>query len=211
MWGTILNRYGRVCAVAYSGPDSTSAWPGSRIISAQKANTANSFSLDSLALSSANLYQPTQPGGSLWHITLTNLMNPQVVFEGLSSNYGNPCGTPNQDGMCFQKSGGVVAFGGGLALFNSEGHVVGGIGVAGDTSCTDHFGAWRARSNLKLDYVPGTPVPGNYDNINFYGSDGTPSATGFGQPICTPEDPAIAASLVVPGGPFTPRTPLRRK
>ena len=31
-------------------------WPGSRVISAQKANTANAFSLPGLALSTANLY-----------------------------------------------------------------------------------------------------------------------------------------------------------
>jgi len=210
MWAATCNRYGYTCAVVFAGENNLDSWPYGRGRAAMKASCANGFSNDFVSLSTTNLYQPTQPGGSLWHITITNLMNPLVVFDGLSSNYGNPCGYPNQDGMCFKKSGGVVAFGGGLALFNSEGHVVGGIGVAGDTSCTDHFGAWRARSILKLDYVPGTPVAGNYDNINFYGADGTPSPTGFGQPQCTPEDAAIAASLVVPGGPFTPRTPYRK-
>ena len=34
---------------------------GSRVISAQKANTANAFSLDGLALSTANLYRPFNP------------------------------------------------------------------------------------------------------------------------------------------------------
>src|SRR5262245_50607053 len=50
MWGTIVNRDGIVCAVAFTGADRGSQWPGSRVISAQKANTANSFSLPGLAL-----------------------------------------------------------------------------------------------------------------------------------------------------------------
>ncbi|AGA90086.1 hypothetical protein Thimo_1289 [Thioflavicoccus mobilis 8321] len=41
MWGTVVNRDGVVCAVAFSGDDRGSQWPGSRVISAQKANTAN--------------------------------------------------------------------------------------------------------------------------------------------------------------------------
>src|SRR5678815_3781578 len=79
MWATIVDRDGVVCAVAFSGTDRFSQWPGSRVISAQKANTANSFSLDStssisgsgtafaplaspvgLALSTANLYAAVQ-------------------------------------------------------------------------------------------------------------------------------------------------------
>ena len=47
MWGTIVDRDGVVCAVAFSGVNRGAQWPGSRVISAQKANTANAFSLDS--------------------------------------------------------------------------------------------------------------------------------------------------------------------
>src|SRR5689334_14601860 len=75
MWATIVDRDGIVCAVAFSGNDRGTQWPGSRLISAQKANTANAFSLDSsgvsgsskngLVLSTANLYSAVQPGGSL--------------------------------------------------------------------------------------------------------------------------------------------------
>jgi hypothetical protein len=43
MWATIVDRDGVVCAVAFSGTDRFSQWPGSRVISAQKANTANAF------------------------------------------------------------------------------------------------------------------------------------------------------------------------
>src|SRR5688572_4635389 len=45
MWGAVVNRDGIVCAVAFTGTDRGRQWPGSRVIAAQKANTANSFSL----------------------------------------------------------------------------------------------------------------------------------------------------------------------
>jgi len=64
MWATIVDRDGVVCAVAFSGTERGSQWPGSRVISAQKANTANAFGLDGLALSTANLYSAVQPGGA---------------------------------------------------------------------------------------------------------------------------------------------------
>src|SRR5919108_5662417 len=54
MWGTIVDRDGIVCAVAFSGVNRGAQWPGSRIISAQKANTANAFSLDSSSFSSGS-------------------------------------------------------------------------------------------------------------------------------------------------------------
>src|SRR5262245_60967518 len=43
MWATMVNRDGVVVAVAFSGQDRGDQWPGSRVISAQKANTANAF------------------------------------------------------------------------------------------------------------------------------------------------------------------------
>jgi hypothetical protein len=49
MWATIVDRNGNVCAVAFTGIDRGAQWPGSRVISAQKANTANAFSLDRVA------------------------------------------------------------------------------------------------------------------------------------------------------------------
>src|SRR5713101_9703198 len=54
MWATVVNRDGVVCAVAFTGGSRGDQWPGSRVISAQKANTANAFSLPGLALSTAN-------------------------------------------------------------------------------------------------------------------------------------------------------------
>src|SRR5215212_8003322 len=65
MWATVVNRDGEVVTVAFSGNDRGDQWPGSRVISAQKANTANAFSLPGLALSTANLYSAVQPGGGL--------------------------------------------------------------------------------------------------------------------------------------------------
>jgi len=44
-WGTIVDESGIACAVAFSGSDFIQQWLGSRAISAQKANTGNSFSL----------------------------------------------------------------------------------------------------------------------------------------------------------------------
>ena len=50
--------------------------------------------------------------------------------------------------------GGVNVFGGGLALYNAKGTLIGAIGVSGDSSCADHNIAWRTRHTLSLDFVP---------------------------------------------------------
>src|ERR1035441_4721149 len=73
IWATVVNRDGVVCAVAFTGNGRGDQWPGSRVISAQKANTANAFSLPTLALSTANLYTAVQPGGSLYGLQAGNL------------------------------------------------------------------------------------------------------------------------------------------
>jgi len=67
-----------VCAVAFTGFDRGDQWPGSRVISAQKANTANAFSLPGLALSTAKLYSAVQPGGSLYGLQHSNPVDTQV-------------------------------------------------------------------------------------------------------------------------------------
>ena len=58
MWATVVDRDGVVCAVAFSGVNRGAQWPGSRVISAQKANTATAFSLD-FSSSSGGSGQPT--------------------------------------------------------------------------------------------------------------------------------------------------------
>ena len=67
-WAAIANRDGVICAIVFSGPDRGSQWPGSRVVAAVKATTANAFSTSSFALSTANLYAAAQPGGPLYGI-----------------------------------------------------------------------------------------------------------------------------------------------
>src|SRR5438552_5593910 len=130
MWATVVDRDGVVCAVAFLGADRGSQWPGSRVISAQKANTANAFSLDGLALSTANLYSAVQPGGSLYGLQHSNPVDTSVAYMGPSASYGTA-----SDPMVGRKIGGVNVFGGGLALYKGARRVVGAVGVSGDTSC----------------------------------------------------------------------------
>jgi uncharacterized protein GlcG (DUF336 family) len=198
MWGTVVNRDGIVCAVAFTGTDRGSQWPGSRVISAQKANTANAFSLPGLALSTANLYAPVQPGGTLFGLQESNPVNTDAAYRGPSTHYG----TAN-DPMVGSKIGGVNVFGGGLALYNSKHELIGGIGVSGDTSCADHNIAWRTRNNLHLDYVPaGVSADATRpDNINYMGLVPVPSLPNdFSHPICkiAGEDKVSAISAALP-------------
>src|SRR5262245_47750889 len=110
MWGTVVNRDGIVCAVAFTGANRGSQWPGSRVISAQKANTANAFSLDGLSLSTANLYSAVQPfGGSLYGLQHSNPVDPSVAYSGSPGSYGAGTGDP----MVGKRIGGVNVFGGG--------------------------------------------------------------------------------------------------
>src|SRR5215469_1271441 len=106
MWATVVNRDGMVCAVAFTGTDRGSQWPGSRVISAQKANTANAFSLPHLALSTANLYSAVQPGGSLFGLQESNPVDTNVAYGGNSMLYGQA-----NDPMVGGKIGGVNVFG----------------------------------------------------------------------------------------------------
>jgi uncharacterized protein GlcG (DUF336 family) len=197
MWATVVNRDGVVCAVAFTGNNRGDQWPGSRVISAQKANTANAFSLPGLSLSTANLYTAVQPGGSLFGLQLSNPVNTDVAYGGSPSNYGR-----HNDPMVGGRIGGVNVFGGGLALYNSDDRLVGAIGVSGDSSCADHNIAWRTRNTLVLDYVPaGVSGDGTRpDNIVY---DITPqagqmpgvSAGGWGHPVCSADATGIAAKL----------------
>ncbi len=156
MWASIVNRDGIVCAVVFTGAKRGDQWPGSRVISSQKANTGNAFTLDDLALSTANLYPLVQPGASLFGLQESNPVDPRVAYQGNSKHNGQP-----NDPMVGEKIGGVNGFGGGLGLYNSNGDVIGGLGVSGDTSCADHFIAWKVRNALGLDNVP------TCDNIVF--------------------------------------------
>ncbi len=199
MWGTIVNRDGIVCAVAYTGSDRGAQWPGSRVISAQKANTANAFSLPHLALSTANLFSAVQPGGSLFGLQASNPVNTRVAYRGESRDNGG-----SSDPMVGGKIGGVNVFGGGLALYNAQHELVGGIGVSGDSSCADHNISWRTRHNLVLDFVPGgvsgdASHPDNivYDIVNPVGLPIGVSASGWGHAACSAAATSIAGMLPV--------------
>ena len=189
MWATVVDRSGTVCAVAYTGATVDAQWPGSRVISAQKANTANAFSLKGLSLSTANLYSAVQPGGSLFGLQESNPVNVEAAYKGPAADFGS-----DKDPLVGAAIGGVNVFGGGLALYNKDGVIVGGLGVSGDTSCADHNIAWRARHALALDYVPAGVAPTKDDQIIYDIKNGK-SAHGFGHPQCGGKENAIARAL----------------
>ena len=197
MWVTVVNRDGVVCAVAFTGEARGDQWPGSRVISAQKANTANAFGLRGLSVSTANLFSAVSPGGSLYGLQHSNPVNTQVAYRGNAANYG----TPN-DPMDGGKIGGVNIFGGGFALYNKRGEIVGGMGVSGDSSCADHNIGWKTRHNLLLDFVPGgvSGDPARPDNIVYDitaqpGQQEGVSPSGWGHPTCSAAATAISTSL----------------
>jgi uncharacterized protein GlcG (DUF336 family) len=187
MWLTLVDGSGVVCAVTNSldgtadNADATAdIWLGSRVISAQKANTANAFSNGRLALSTANLYSAVQPGGSLYGLQHSNPVDATQAYEGKAGDFGTP-----KDALVGTRVGGVNVFGGGLALY-ANGKKIGAIGVSGDTSCTDHVVAWKVRASLGL---AGVPVFGDFDKmlqdikLNPNGGTGI-SPSGFGHPVC---------------------------
>jgi len=188
MWGAVVDRTGVACAVAYSGAALGDQWPGSRIIAVQKANTANAFSLPGLSLSTANLYTAVQPGGSLYGLQHSNPVDPGLAYRGPSVNWGT-----DNDPTEGWRIGGINVFGGGLALYDSVGTLLGALGVSGDSSCADHNIAWRTRNYLRLDFVPAgvSPDPLRPDNIVY------DQTSGWAHPICNNEVVAIAANLPV--------------
>ena len=164
MWGAVVNRDGIVCAVAFTGANRGSQWPGSRAIAAQKANTANAFSLP----------------GTLYGLQHSNPVDTTVAYRGPAANFGQ-----EDDPMIGERIGGVNVFGGGLALYTSKGILIGAVGVSGDTSCADHNIAWRTRHTLNLDFVPAGVSAAGDDNINYQGLVTVPSlAHDFSHPIC---------------------------
>lgn len=162
MWGAVVNRNGDICAFATNQPaDKTQVWPGSQAIAKAKAYTANAFSLDSLALSTALLYTFSQPGHSLWGLNQSQPFNPAAL-----GSYGGKN----------QTVGGIITFGGGVPLYR-DGKIIGGLGVSGDTACADHEIAKRVRNVAGLNPPGGMLV----DDIS-YSSVDQPSA--FTHPLC---------------------------
>ncbi len=152
MWATFVDETGKVCAVVNTGVKGelagNSQWLGSRVISAQKANTGNAFSLNGLAISSGALYAAVQPGGSLYGLQESNPVDAAAAYKGSPANFGKA-----NDPLVGTRVGGVNVFGGGLPLYKN-GVKVGGIGVSGDTSCTDHAFVWKMRQILAMEPAP---------------------------------------------------------
>jgi uncharacterized protein GlcG (DUF336 family) len=164
-WGAIVNRNGEICATSVATDDPASAWPGSQAIAKAKAYTANAYSTDALALSTARLYTLTQPGHSLWGVGEPNPFNPNCLVS--------PRDSANTNGkVC----GGSIAFGGGVPLYRGN-TKVGGLGISGDTACADHELAKRIRHVASLDPAKGQLA----DDIVFASVDG-PSE--FAHPLC---------------------------
>src|SRR6266704_3466018 len=155
MWAAVVNRDGDLCAFATSTDDPTQVWPGSQAIAKAKAYTANAFSLDTLPLPTARLYTFTQPGHSLWSLGQSNPFDPHFLA---------PIG--GQGGGDNQIAGGLIFFGGGEPLYKN-GKIVGGLGVSGDTSCTDHEIAKRVRDAAGLNPSGGATV----DDITYSSAD----------------------------------------
>jgi len=192
MWASVVDRDGVVCAVAFSGQERDDQWPGSRIISVQKAYTANAFSLKGLALSTANLYSAVQPGGSLFGLQESNPINTTAAYAGSPEAFGT-----TSDPLIGQRIGGINVFGGGLALYNKDG-IIGAVGVSGDTSCADHNIAWRVRQVLDLATVPNGVSKNKDDGIIFDIKNGK-SKSGFGHPTCGGKEDKVAKELKAAG------------
>jgi len=165
-WGVVVNRSGKICAVAYSGPNVDSQWILSRQIAAAKAFTANGLSLNGAPISTAQLYpwvQPSPSGGNpLFGLAAGNPVFPEAAYDGPFSKWGTP-----QDPMINARVGGTITFGGGLGLYSGD-NAIGGLGLSGDTACADHSTAWRVRELLGQ-----VPASGN-DRLTFGNKDGHP-------------------------------------
>jgi uncharacterized protein GlcG (DUF336 family) len=165
MWAAVVNRNGELINWTASTADPTQVWPGSQAIAKSKAYTANAFSLDSLALSTAELYTFTQPGHSLWGLAAANPFDPDFLAA------------PNGVGNVGSKkvAGGMIFFGGGVPLYKN-GKVIGGLGISGDTASCDHEIAKRVRDLLGLNPPGGATV----DDISYSSVDG---ASAFTHPL----------------------------
>lgn len=187
-WGAVVNRDGAVCAVAYTGSKPTDQWLGSRAIAVEKANTVNAFGLDDFAISTANLWAQSQPGEPLYGAGNSNPPVAQDLYAGNPKEWGSA-----NDPLVGKVVGGVISFGGGLALYKNK-KLVGGLGASGNTSCADHNIAWRVREKLGMGVVPNGPTSEHNDAIVYDVVNGK-SQSGWGQPTCGQHAPDIAKKI----------------
>ena len=188
-WAALVTRDGVVCAVAFSGAKPDDQWPGSRAIAAEKAGTANAVSLAGFALSTANLFAGVQPDGFLYGLASSSPANTSVLYAGDPAKFGSA-----SDPFVGKSLGGVITFGGGLALYDGK-DVVGGLGVSGDSSCADHNIAWRVRQALGLDKVPAGVGPDHNDEIIYDLTPGKTSASGYGHALCKGKESEVAEQI----------------
>jgi uncharacterized protein GlcG (DUF336 family) len=145
-WAAVVNRAGELCAYAPSTDSAGGIWPGSQAVAKAKAYTTNAFSTDTLAFSTARLYTLAQPGHSLFGIWQPETFNPTCLAPLAS-----------RDGGVGKVCGGAIAFGGGVPIYRN-GHIVGGLGLSGDTPCADHEMAKRVRDLAHLNPKSGKLV-----------------------------------------------------
>ena len=118
-----------------------------------------------LPLSTARLYTFVQPGHSLFSLNWSNPFDPAALAP--------PGGQGGGDNRI---AAGLITFGGGVPLYDGD-RIVGGLGISGDTSCTDHEIAKRVRDLAGMNPPGGAAA----DDIVYPNVDG-PSV--FGHPLC---------------------------
>jgi hypothetical protein len=111
-WTAVVARDGTVCAVTFSGSKPQDQWPASRGIAAEKTNTANGVSLKQFAFSLpiSTRVRSRRRLCSAWRQATPVV--PDVLHSGDPSQFGSEA-----DPMIGKHLGGVIGFGGGLALF----------------------------------------------------------------------------------------------
>lgn len=199
-WAVIVDRDNVVRTVVFSGDDRSSQLPIGRVVTTAKATTVNALSLENFVVSNPQLSQPTLRNGLFQNLPDAFPVS-DAGFRGPARLFGT-----RKDPMIGRIQGGATALGGGLALFNDDGEVIGGLGIGGEVHpCADHNAAWILRDMLGLDNLPpgiGFSETGD-DNIVHDLDENGVSASGFGTVECSPEATAISAALptIYPIGP----------
>jgi len=188
-WGAYVNRAGVVCSVVRTGPAQNDQSPFGRLEALTHANTANDFSSNTFAMSSANVYGYAQPGGSLYGGGASTPINSQAT-GGLVSAYGFECGNAvASDAACGLKIGGFNPTGGGVPLYDHYGVIVGSLGVGGDDACVAHNIAWKTRTLIGLRKTTMT------DNINYATTVGDQLANTNKHASCSSAAQTVSAAL----------------
>ena len=95
--------------------------------------------------------------------------------------------------------GQIKVFGGGLALYNGAGQLVGGLRVSSDSSCADHNVAWKTPHALRLNHVTGGISATGDDNIVYPDHSNSPKNkarfNAWGHPECSPAATAFGNAL----------------